>query len=273
MSKRYETVIPSPLGPLRALEEDGFLRRLDFAPEGLPSTAPTSPLLEVLASELARYFRGEAVAFSVPLAPQGGTPFQKEVWAACQAIPYGAKASYGELAEAIGRPKAARAVGHALGANPLPIVIPCHRVVGQRGTLTGYGGGLWRKRALLALEAGRPLLRTQEARSLAEAEAAIAEAPFLLLYLSSADCGACEVMAEKVRRGLVTEDLTMLHLSLERVSAAKGAFLAWIGPVLILYRAGRELRRVAGIMDSEAVIAAFQKEIHSQPFTAAPEEV
>ena len=103
------------------------------------------------------YFAGERRDFELELAP-AGTSFQQRVWSALCAIPYGTTASYGEVARAIGQPDAARAVGKANNRNPLAIVVPCHRVIGAGGSLTGYGGGLPRKRWLLALEAGTPAL-------------------------------------------------------------------------------------------------------------------
>jgi methylated-DNA-[protein]-cysteine S-methyltransferase len=103
--------------------------------------------------QLAQYFAGERTAFDLRLAP-AGTPFQREVWDALLAIPYGQTVSYGELAHRIGRPAASRAVGLANGRNPISIVVPCHRVIGSSGSLTGYGGGIDRKRFLLALETG-----------------------------------------------------------------------------------------------------------------------
>jgi methylated-DNA-[protein]-cysteine S-methyltransferase len=103
--------------------------------------------------QLEEYFAGERRQFSLPLQPEG-TPFQKVVWSALRTIPYGATLSYGELARRIGRPSASRAVGAANGANPLPIIVPCHRVIGADRSLTGFGGGLKTKRFLLALEAG-----------------------------------------------------------------------------------------------------------------------
>jgi methylated-DNA-[protein]-cysteine S-methyltransferase len=103
-------------------------------------------------AQLAAYFAGELTAFDLPLAPRG-TPFQLRVWQALAAIPYAVTISYGDLARRISQPTAARAVGLANGANPLPIVVPCHRVIGADGSLTGFGGGLERKRWLLAHEA------------------------------------------------------------------------------------------------------------------------
>lgn len=113
-------------------------------------------------AQLAAYFRGERTEFDLPLAPDG-TPFQQRVWAELRKIPYGATLSYGELARRVGRPNGARAVGLANGRNPLPIVIPCHRVIGADGSLVGYGGGLDRKRALLELEAPATLGRRSAA--------------------------------------------------------------------------------------------------------------
>jgi methylated-DNA-[protein]-cysteine S-methyltransferase len=106
------------------------------------------------AEQLQAYFAGELREFDLQLAPHG-TPFQREVWSALRDIPYGSTISYAELAVAVGRPHAARAVGAANGRNPIAVVIPCHRVIGASGALTGYGGGLGRKRLLLDLEAGQ----------------------------------------------------------------------------------------------------------------------
>ena len=108
-------------------------------------------VLAAAAEQLGAYFAGELERFDLPLAPHG-TGFQQRVWDAVSAIPYGETASYSEIAAAVGRPSACRAVGAANGRNPLAIVVPCHRVVGAAGALTGYGGGLERKRALLDLE-------------------------------------------------------------------------------------------------------------------------
>ena len=104
-------------------------------------------------SQLTEYFAGQRQRFELPLAPQG-TPFQQRVWRALLDVPYGVTISYAQLAARIGQPSASRAVGLANGSNPLPIVIPCHRVIGANGTLTGYGGGLPIKERLLAFERG-----------------------------------------------------------------------------------------------------------------------
>ena len=119
--------------------------------EGADGTPRATAVLERVAAQLDEYFAGARRVFSVPVAPQG-TAFQHEVWDAVAAIPYGTTASYGRLAARIGRPRAARAVGHANGQNPVALVIPCHRVLGASGALTGYGGGLEAKRFLLRLE-------------------------------------------------------------------------------------------------------------------------
>ena len=124
-----------------ALAASGAEARLE------PDAAPF-PLLR---RQLAEYFAGERTAFELPLAP-AGTPFQRNVWDALLAIPYGETRSYGELAAAVGKPGAARAVGRANHDNPIGVVIPCHRVIGAGGALTGYAGGLDRKRYLLELE-------------------------------------------------------------------------------------------------------------------------
>lgn len=143
----------SPIGPLGVGEEDGAITLILFAgqqpPEGYREGE--TPLLEEAWAQLERYFAGELRQFSLPLAP-AGTPFQQAVWRALEEIPYGETRSYGEIAGWVGRPKASRAVGAANHRNPIPIVIPCHRVIGAGGTLTGYGGGLDRKRLLLDLE-------------------------------------------------------------------------------------------------------------------------
>jgi methylated-DNA-[protein]-cysteine S-methyltransferase len=117
---------------------------------------PNTPLERRVAKELREYAIGNRTAFTFPVAPSG-TPFERKVWNAVSAIPYGCTATYGEIARRIGSPDAARAVGAANGRNPLPLVIPCHRVVAAGGKLGGYGGGLPLKRRLLALEQAKQL--------------------------------------------------------------------------------------------------------------------
>lgn len=146
---------PSPIGPLTLVEEDGALAAVRFHPD-LPRDAasfalPSTPLLRQAAAELREYFAGQRRQFTVPLAPKG-TPFQQKVWKALQEIPYGETRSYKEIAIAAGNEKACRAVGMANNRNPLPIFIPCHRVVGSDGKLVGYAGGLDVKTFLLELE-------------------------------------------------------------------------------------------------------------------------
>ena len=150
------TQMNTPLGPLLIAGGDLGLRALSFLSGSNPVhpasewIADASPVREAMA-QLDAYFAGELRTFSLPLEPQG-TPFQHRVWAALREIPYGQTRSYGELALSLGRQGAARAVGAANGSNPLPIVVPCHRVIGQNGALTGYAGGLPIKKALLELE-------------------------------------------------------------------------------------------------------------------------
>jgi methylated-DNA-[protein]-cysteine S-methyltransferase len=146
----------SPVGPL-ALEADdhGRLARLAFgdAHNQLGATVDAAPegVLADTVRQLEEYFARSRREFALELAPQG-TPFQLAVWDALLAIPYGATASYADIARAVGRPNAVRAVGQANGRNPLAIVVPCHRIIGSDHSLTGYGGGIDRKRFLLALE-------------------------------------------------------------------------------------------------------------------------
>lgn len=148
--------IDSPIGELLLVADDQGLRRLGFqaGPHPLipdPAWIRMAHLAEAFEAQLAEYFAGQRQRFEVPLAPQG-TAFQQAVWAALREVPYGTTVSYGELARRLGRPAASRAVGAANGANPVPILIPCHRVIGSLGQLTGFGGGLAIKEALLALE-------------------------------------------------------------------------------------------------------------------------
>jgi methylated-DNA-[protein]-cysteine S-methyltransferase len=148
--------LDSPLGSVNLVTEDGHhlsaIRLLD-RPESSPSTvAAGCEILERASHQLAEYFAGRRQQFDLPLQP-AGTPFQQRVWQALQQIPFGTTASYQEIARAIGQPTACRAVGGANGRNPLPIVIPCHRVIGVRGALVGFSAGLDRKVWLLGHEA------------------------------------------------------------------------------------------------------------------------
>jgi methylated-DNA-[protein]-cysteine S-methyltransferase len=158
----HYTTLDSPIGPLLVAGDAAALRLLWFvngrhvaAPD--PSwTADARPFREV-AAQLNAYFTGTLRAFDLPVEP-AGTPFQRRVWRALQDIPYGETESYGALARRLGDARAVRAVGLANGANPISIVIPCHRVIGANGSLVGYGGGLANKRALLDLEQGQRTL-------------------------------------------------------------------------------------------------------------------
>lgn len=144
--------ISSPLGDLRLYAHDDELVGIYLPDQHAPAAAPgRGGVLAAAARQLAEYFAGERRAFDLPLAPRG-TGFQQLVWRALLAIPYGETRSYGDLARAIGRPAAARAVGAANARNPLAIVVPCHRVIGASGQLTGYAGGMPAKRWLLEHE-------------------------------------------------------------------------------------------------------------------------
>ncbi|MGW2732096.1 methylated-DNA--[protein]-cysteine S-methyltransferase [Streptomyces sp. NPDC001494] len=158
---KQHTVTDSPYGPLTLVAEDGVLCGLYMAgqrhrpPEetfGDPNDTPFAEARE----QLSAYFAGELMEFTLELRLPG-TPFQRGVWDRLTRIPYGETRSYGELATELGNPKASRAVGLANGRNPIGIIVPCHRVIGAAGSLTGYGGGLDRKRRLLDFERGTAL--------------------------------------------------------------------------------------------------------------------
>lgn len=156
MKYRY---IDSPVGTILLAADSQGLRRIAFAKEGRlalpePGWEEDSAFLEQADRQLGSYFERGLREFDLRLNP-AGTPFQLQVWKALAEIPYGRTVTYGQLARSIGRPKACRAVGAANGQNPLPIVLPCHRVIGSDGSLTGYGGGLAIKEALLRLERGQ----------------------------------------------------------------------------------------------------------------------
>jgi methylated-DNA-[protein]-cysteine S-methyltransferase len=159
--RREHMVTGSPIGPLTLVSEDGSLaglymdrQRYAPGPQALGEAAGRgSWVLDEAASQLKDYFARKRTTFDLPLTT-AGTPFQRRVWAALREIPYGETISYGQLADRIGQPSAARAVGLANGKNPIGIIVPCHRVVGANGSLTGYGGGLERKEHLLAFERG-----------------------------------------------------------------------------------------------------------------------
>ena len=150
----------SPVGLIAVSAVDAGLTRVNMGVEELDQAwgpEEASPALEAAIDQLEAYFAGELTEFDLPLAPEG-TDFQYRVWAALRRIPYGTTVSYGDIAREIGNPAAVRAVGLANGSNPLGIIVPCHRVIGANGKLTGYAGGIWRKERLLALERGEKAL-------------------------------------------------------------------------------------------------------------------
>jgi methylated-DNA-[protein]-cysteine S-methyltransferase len=166
VGRRAHTVVDSPVGPLTLVAADGvlaglYMDRQRHRPSPEVFGEPDADLFAECARQLDAYFAGRLTRFDLPLTLDG-TPFQRQVWAALQDVPYGETVSYGQLAEEIGRPTAARAVGLANGRNPIAVIVPCHRVVGASGALTGYGGGLDRKRHLLAHE--RQVLRLSRRR-------------------------------------------------------------------------------------------------------------
>lgn len=150
----YALVQPHADFPLRIVADDTAILRLEFdAGRGEPGWVedPGHPLIREAARQLEEYFQGRRRQFELPLGLRG-TPFQERVWGALRAIPYGETRSYADIARLVGAPGAARAVGQVNHANPLAIVVPCHRVIAADGTLGGYGGGLERKRFLIDLE-------------------------------------------------------------------------------------------------------------------------
>nr|BFD81741.1 methylated-DNA--[protein]-cysteine S-methyltransferase [Streptomyces sp. Xyl84] len=158
---KQHTVIDSPYGPLTLVAEDGVLCGLYMTdqrhrPAQETFGEPQDGAFAEAAEQLDAYFAGRRTEFTLPLRLTG-TPFQRRVWEQLRAIPYGETRTYGELAHALGNPQASRAVGLANGKNPIGIIVPCHRVIGANGSLTGYGGGLARKRRLLHFEQGAGL--------------------------------------------------------------------------------------------------------------------
>ncbi|MFF5443903.1 methylated-DNA--[protein]-cysteine S-methyltransferase [Streptomyces sp. NPDC012888] len=165
MNSKQHAVVDSPYGPLTLVATDGVLSGLYMTEQrhrpaeesfGERVAASDGPFPEVV-RQLEAYFAGELTEFDVPVRLLG-TEFQRSVWAQLQRIPYGETWSYGELAARLGKPNASRAVGLANGKNPVSIIVPCHRVIGSTGSMTGYGGGLERKQRLLAFEAGERFL-------------------------------------------------------------------------------------------------------------------
>ncbi|MBU6422065.1 MAG: methylated-DNA--[protein]-cysteine S-methyltransferase [Gammaproteobacteria bacterium] len=154
----YYCYLQTPVGQLLLAGGAQGLRHVDFQDGPHPAKPEPDwqkdekPFREVI-KQLKEYFAGQRRSFDLPLAPEG-TDFQLKVWRALRGIPFGATWSYGQLAKRIGKPKASRAVGAANGQNPIPIIVPCHRVIGADGSLTGFGGGLKIKQQLLELESG-----------------------------------------------------------------------------------------------------------------------
>ncbi|MET0328705.1 MAG: methylated-DNA--[protein]-cysteine S-methyltransferase [Luteimonas sp.] len=157
----FTRTIDSPVGPLFLAASDAGLHAVEFAEHRHPVQRGDDwrpgphPVLDAAAIQLGEYFDGTRRSFDLPFAARG-TEFQKQVWNGLTRIPYGSTASYVELARMVGKPSASRAVGAANGRNPLSIVVPCHRVIGAGGTLTGFGGGLPTKEFLLTLEGAWP---------------------------------------------------------------------------------------------------------------------
>jgi methylated-DNA-[protein]-cysteine S-methyltransferase len=159
MTARSETTIEhTPIGPIHLAASAEGVTHVTFAAagskEGPPrgdGSAAAARIVSAARRQLAEYFAGQRQRFELPLAPEG-TAFRRAVWQGLLQIPFGQTASYGAIARRIGRPRAVRAVGGATGKNPISIIVPCHRVIGSSGALTGFGGGLPKKRRLLALE-------------------------------------------------------------------------------------------------------------------------
>lgn len=151
MTARYQSLLDTPIGTLRILAGDDAITRIDFIEAGHAPGQAENALTRLARQQLSDYFAGQRRTFDLPLAA-AGTDFQQACWKALLTIPYGETRSYAEQANLIQHLKAVRAVGAANGANPIAIVVPCHRVIGKNGKLTGYAGGVERKAWLLALE-------------------------------------------------------------------------------------------------------------------------
>jgi methylated-DNA-[protein]-cysteine S-methyltransferase len=162
MSNLYSTDIQSPVGILRIHGNETGITAIEFVDSPADDSAPSGdhPLLAECASQLDEYFAGTRSDFSLQLAA-GGTEFERQVWGELVKIPFGKRCSYLEIAERLGNPGAVRAVGLANSRNPIAIIVPCHRVVGSDGSLTGYAGGLWRKQWLLEHEGGDGQIRLE----------------------------------------------------------------------------------------------------------------
>ena len=149
----YKTYYKSPLGPIEIVGSRDSIIALDFADDMQPGNGELSFCVKECLKQLDEYFKGQRKQFFLNLQP-AGTDFQKSVWRQLEKIPYGKTTSYRAIADILAKPNACRAVGSANGKNPIAIIIPCHRVIGSDGSLTGYGGGLWRKRWLIGFERG-----------------------------------------------------------------------------------------------------------------------
>ncbi len=171
MQGTMEAMMNSPIGRIRIAASERGIVAMEIAPRrrnGSTAQKPANPAARQARTHVAQamrqlkeYFTGRRHDFDLPLDLQG-TPLQRQVWHGLLEIPYGKTLTYGELARRVGTPKAARAVGAACGANPVWLVVPCHRVVGSTGSLTGYGGGLWRKEYLLKHEGALPEYRNSK---------------------------------------------------------------------------------------------------------------
>ena len=154
----HAIVVASPLGTLQLVSEGDHLIELNW--QGghralSTSNGPQPPVLTTAADELSQFFNGQRHDFSIPIKPKG-TAFQRSVWRELQIIEWGATCSYRDIAERLGKPTGSRAVGGAVGRNPIPIFIPCHRIIGTSGSLTGFSGGLENKKILLGYEGHQP---------------------------------------------------------------------------------------------------------------------
>ncbi|MFI7574440.1 methylated-DNA--[protein]-cysteine S-methyltransferase [Micromonospora sp. NPDC049497] len=153
------TVLESPIGEFSVATDEAAVRGAHFGRVEGAADEPMDAVSAQAAAELRAYFAGDLTDFSVPLGAPRGSDFERAVWAAMTRIPYGETLTYGEVAREVGDPGAARAVGVACNRNPIPVLVPCHRIVGAGGKLVGFGGGLDRKVKLLELEAGVALRR------------------------------------------------------------------------------------------------------------------
>ncbi|ATO15819.1 cysteine methyltransferase [Micromonospora sp. WMMA2032] len=153
------TVLDSPIGEFSVGTDDDAVRGAHFGRVASAADEPGDDLARLAVAELRAYFAGELTEFSVPVSAPRGSEFERAVWREMTRIPYGETTTYGEVARALGDPGAARAVGVACNRNPVPVIVPCHRIVGAGGKLVGFGGGLPRKVTLLELEASAALRR------------------------------------------------------------------------------------------------------------------